>query len=92
MAGRPDLVKVDLEKSFPNLTPAQIWTIVKIAKYVRLRCRSNTAFNNFFNAIIPYAKFRQIEKTNSKTGEIFMGLSIVVEGHEFVEESPETEE
>jgi len=78
----PETLREDFKKEFGSeLTLKQLWLIVKLSKYVRLRARNNTAFNNLFNAIFsPYAKFKPVEKTriNRYSGmkETYPGLSI----------------
>lgn len=84
--------KEEFEFLFGKLTSKQLWLLVRFAKYVRLRARNNVAFNNLANRIFPYAKFRQIEKTNTKDGTKYMGLSLVVDGEEFKPEVPEIED
>jgi len=69
-----------------TLTVPQLWLLVKMCKNVRLRCRHNTAFNNFMNAVFqPHASFRTVNKTRPSwkipgTMETYPGLSIVVAG------------
>lgn len=64
-----------------KLTPAAMWEIVKLAKHVRLRCRNNAAFNNWFNAAFPHLKFEQVQKQrpsryNPAIPEYYPGLKI----------------
>ena len=61
--------------SLDKLSTEQLWCIVKLCKYVRLRARNNTAFNNLFNQVFPYAKFTQVTKSRSD-GTTYPGLSI----------------
>ena len=68
-----------VDRDFPNLSPAQLWTIVKIAKWIRLRARNNSAFNNVMNTLFPYATFRQVTKTK-EDGTTYPGLQITVNG------------
>ena len=62
-----------------QLTVRQLWVLVKIAKTVRLRCRSNKAFNNYMNRIFPYASFDEVTKTKAD-GTSYPGLQITVGG------------
>ena len=79
-------LKAEFEKEFGTaLTVRQLWILVKICKWVRLRCRNNSAFNNFMNGIFaPHASFRTVTKTHPpghhKAGQTYPGLSIVVNG------------
>jgi len=77
--------KTIIEENFgAKLTAQQLWALTKFAKNVRLRCRNNSAFNNFMNATFPYATFRQVTKTrtNKYTGqpESYPGLEIAIKG------------
>lgn len=55
--------RAEFEELFgKQLTTRQLWLLVKMCKNVRLRCRNNTAFNNFMNQLFPYALFRQVTK------------------------------
>lgn len=81
--------KKDFELAFgEKLTVAQLWLLVKMCKNVRLRCRNNTAFNNFMNQVFgPHASFKTVTKSrpswrNPGTTETYPGLSIVVAGVE----------
>lgn len=69
----------DVEAKLGKLTLEQLWAIVKIAKHVRLRARNNTAFNNYFNRIFPYAQFKTITKQHAD-GTTYPGLQITVDG------------
>ena len=56
----------DFHKAF-NLEPSkfdlnQLWALTKFAKHVRLRCRNNSAFNNFMNSLFSPARFAQVAK------------------------------
>lgn len=84
----PSKFKEDIEANFGKLNLKQIWLIVKIAKHVRLRCRNNTAFNNFFNQIIPQAYFKQVIKTR-QDGSTYPGLSISTGNNEEIIENEE---
>lgn len=76
-----------IEANFPGqLTSQQLWTLVKLCKHVRLRCRNNNAFNNCFNSLFgSYARFTTVTKQrpsryNSSVMESYPGLSITVNG------------
>lgn len=81
-----DFKKLMAENFGAELTGAQLWALTKFAKNVRLRCRNNSAFNNFMNATFPHASFRQVTKTrtNKYTGqpETYPGLQITIKGQE----------
>ncbi len=63
-------------------TTQQLWTLVKLSKYVRQRARSNIAFNNLFNQLFPHTKFQQITKQNAD-GSSYQGLMITVDGQSY---------
>lgn len=82
-AGR---LRKECEELFPDngivapqrLTQRQLWFIVKVAKGARLYCRTNTAFNNFFNTIFKgVATFNQVEKSKPG-GDKYSGLQITM--------------
>jgi len=76
----------DFEAAFgKQISVQQLWLLTKMCKNVRLRCRNNTAFNNFMNGVFgPHAQFNTVTKTRIswKTGlpESYPGLSITVNG------------
>lgn len=72
-------LKKEFAELFPDrLTYRQLWWITKLAKGVRLYCRSNVAFNNYFNQVFAgIAKFEQITKTKPG-GETYPGLKITL--------------
>ena len=80
--------ELDLAEVQPELTPEQLWLLVKFAKYVRLRARNNTAFNNLCNQVFPYARFTTVTKARAD-GSSYLGLKIEVAGQEVVEEETE---
>lgn len=75
-----------MTENFGNeLSAKQLWALTLFAKNVRLRCRNNTAFNNFMGRTFPHATFRQVNKTrpsryNPNIIENYMGLEISVKG------------
>jgi hypothetical protein len=70
-------------------TLEQLWWITKFAKHVRLRCRNNSAFNNFCNQQFgPDAQFRTVQK--EWQGKYYDGLQIAVSGVS-KDEEPEQE-
>lgn len=78
-------LKASLEKAFgTDLTGEQLWALVKLSKWVRLRARNSAAFNNLFNSLFPHAQFRTVtkERINYKTKlkETYPGLSIIIKG------------
>ena len=87
-------LKASLEKAFgTELTGEQLWALVKLSKFVRLRARNNSAFNNLFNSLFPNAQFRTVtkERKNWKTGQMesYPGLSIVIKGQAVDQEEEE---
>lgn len=81
-------MKNDFEKEFGKLTTAQLWVIIRFAKQVRMRCRSNKAFNNFAELCFPYANFQQVTKTHPITHVSYEGLKITIDGQS-TEDSPD---
>lgn len=74
-----------IKENFGELNDRQLWALARFAKMVRLRCKSNAAFNNKMNTVFPYATFRQIEKTRPKRfhageTETYLGLQITLKG------------
>ena len=70
----------------------QLWFLVKFAKHVRQRCRSNAAFNNFMNRNFPHAKFEEVEKFDFH-GNPYRGLKISIgEEYSYTSRGPEFEE
>lgn len=75
-----------MAENFGNeLSAKQLWALTLFAKNVRLRCRNNTAFNNFMGRTFPHATFRQVNKTrpsryNPNIIENYPGLEISVKG------------
>lgn len=78
----------ELQEFFPGLTARQLWIITKLAKRVRLRGRSNAAFNNMMNRLFPYAKFTQVTKRR-EDNTTYPGLEIFVEGDDLISEDEE---
>lgn len=60
-----------------NLSAKQLWWLVKFAKHIRGRCRSNAAFNNYMNRNFN-AQFQEVPKEYN--GRIYQGLKITVNG------------
>lgn len=63
--------------SIDKLTAEQLWWLVKFAKHVRGRCRSNAAFNNYMSRNFN-AQFQEVPKEYN--GKIYQGLKITVNG------------
>ncbi|MEK6880573.1 MAG: hypothetical protein AABY22_13230 [Nanoarchaeota archaeon] len=79
-------LKQEIEQNFgQSLTAKQLWTLTKLSKHVRLRARNNSAFNNLFSRLFPYAKFNQVNKLK-KDGTSYLGLQIKI-GEEIVEQN-----
>jgi hypothetical protein len=96
MPSYTDFTKL-LAEDFGELTAKQLWTLTKLAKNVRLRCRNNTAFNNFMNRTFPYAKFETVTKTrpsryNPSVNESYPGLQITVKNQPAMVEEDGTED
>lgn len=70
-----------MRELFGELTTQQLWGLVKFAKHVRLRCRNNSAFNNYMNRMFPYAIFKEVTKV-ARNGDKYQGLSINSEEEE----------
>jgi Tfp pilus assembly protein PilF len=83
--------KEDFMKEFGELNARQLWILARFAKFVRLRARNNTAFNNFCNRSFPYARFEQVQKVH-KDGTPYPGLKITVKGQEWTPNLPEDDE
>ena len=79
----------DFESQFGELNIEKLWTLVRFAKHVRMRCRSNKAFNNYVNACFPYARFDTVDKER-RDGTSYQGLSIRI-GENTMEESNDDE-
>jgi hypothetical protein len=76
MYDRVTQLKKEIEQSFgTHFTSDQMWTLVKLCKHVRMRCRNNAAFNNFFNAAFPNFRFAQVTKKR-QDGSTYPGLRI----------------
>jgi hypothetical protein len=80
---RKTKLRNDITSAFngQELTTQQLWALVKLSKFVRLRARNNSAFNNLFNELFPHATFKQVTKTR-KDGTTYPGLSIQVGNQE----------
>jgi hypothetical protein len=61
--------------SVKDATAEQLWFLTKFAKHVRMRCRNNTAFNNYMNSNFAPAKFKTVQKIG-RDGSPFPGLEI----------------
>ena len=86
-------LKKEVVELFPDgLTYRQLWWVTKLAKGARLYCRSNVAFNNYFNQIFAgRAKFEQVTKTKP-SGETYPGLKVTVRNPDGTEESDNGDE
>lgn len=74
-------LKQEITENLKGLTPRQMWTIVKLCKWVRLRARNNSAFNNLFNNLFREQGFNFREVTKQKpNGERYPGLQITYDG------------
>ncbi len=63
----------------------QLWCLTKFAKHVRLRCRNNTAFNNYMNGIFRTARFETVQKEFQ--GRVYPGLQITAKGKTEVDDA-----
>jgi hypothetical protein len=74
----PRELKTVIETAFPTqFNIRQLWALVLLCKFVRLRARNNSAFNNLFNTLFGYARFKQVTKTRSD-GTSYPGLDVAV--------------
>lgn len=80
--------KKEMEEAFGTLNTKQLWALTKLAKNVRLRCRNNTAFNNFMGRTFPHAKFETVQK-QKKDGTYYPGLRINIPGEQEIEGNDE---
>jgi hypothetical protein len=88
---RVSKLKEDIDKAFHEpLNGSQLWALVKLSKYVRLRARNNSAFNNLMNSLFPQASFRTVTKTK-RDGTQYPGLQIAMKGGDIVESEEEEE-
>lgn len=89
-------LQTEIKENFGELNSRQLWALVKLSKFVRLRARNNTAFNNAFNQIFPNARFNTVNKTRNDryTGRpvTYPGLQIVVQGETAPLEVDESDE
>lgn len=61
-----------------DITPQQVFFLVKIAKHCRLRCRSNAALHNWLKRGFPGLKITTHKaESKFKPGEMYDALSIV---------------
>lgn len=72
--------KKEFEEAFgfpiSEVTERQAWFLTKFAKHCRLRCRNNSAFNNYMNRNFPGLHFGQETKQNTFTDKEYEGLVI----------------
>lgn len=60
-----------------DITPAQIFFLVKIAKHCRLRCRSNAALHNWLKRSFPALDIRTVKADSKfKTGTTYDALKV----------------
>lgn len=60
-----------------QLTPSQIFLLVRIAKHCRLRCRSNAALNNWLKKGFPALKITTVEmQSKFRYNEVYNALRI----------------
>lgn len=76
-----------LDLTIDNLSGEQLWWLVKFAKHVRGRCRSNAALNNYLNRNFPNALFQEVPKEYN--GKSYIGLQIRINGQNFDQENSE---
>jgi len=61
-----------------DITPAQVFLLVKIAKHCRLRCRSNAALHNWLRRGFPSLKITTFKaESRFKPGQMYDALSVV---------------
>lgn len=61
-----------------DCTVQQLWFLTKFSKHVRMRCKSNVAFNNYMNQNFKGARFSVIQK--EWKGATYPGLKIEAKG------------
>jgi hypothetical protein len=78
----PEDLKKDIEQKFnvKELTPEQAWVLVKLMKHARLRCRNNSALNNYMRTAFTHLRFDQVEKRRAD-GTPYDGLCITWRDH-----------
>ena len=65
-----------------NYTAQDIMTLVKFAKHVRLRCRNNSAFNNYMNRMFSgQFTFREVTKQGPRGPYPGLKIECVGGGH-----------
>ena len=77
----------DYEKQFgkplKDITVGQLWWIIKLAKHVRGRCRSNAALHNYLARTFPQFRFSTMPAT-TKDGRPYEKL--IISGESMPEE------
>jgi hypothetical protein len=61
--------------SLEDLTPAQVLWLIKFAKHVRGRCRSNAALKTYLSRTFPHLVFTEVPK--EWQGRTYQALQIV---------------
>ena len=64
-----------------NMTSQQMWTLVKLLKHARGRCRNNAAFNNYMTRMFG-DEFEFAEVPKEWQGKRYKGLRITRRGTE----------
>ena len=70
-------------RKIDTISPRMAWWLVKVIKNCRLRCRNNTALNNYLNRNFTGLKFAQVTKTHAD-GTEYPGLEISTKGGEIM--------
>jgi len=75
---------------FKDMSVGQLWWIIKIAKHVRGRCRSNAALHNYLARTFTMFKFSACP-AKTRDGRDYEKLIIMKDGHGQVMEDNEEE-
>ena len=74
-----------------SLTASQLWAILKLMRHGAKYCRNGAARTNFMIRMFPYAQFREVPKTDPRTGLRYKGLQITVRGEAINDSEDATE-
>jgi len=67
-------------KHINGITAREMWWLVKVIKHCRMRCRNNSALNNWLSRNFKNFRFSQVTKTK-QNGETYEGLEITEREH-----------
>jgi hypothetical protein len=63
------------QRPLSSISPRMAWWLVKLIKHCRMRCRNNSALNNYLNRNFKGLRFQQVTKTR-QDGSTYPGLEI----------------